>query len=109
MWDERVVRAITAIALDDLRPERWERDFADKLRSRRITVGMVQEAVTGGDAIVLYGYKGLRSIGLWNERWQLIAVWSPRHLSRWVTAFRHSEGRGYLLGLDEAELLWEGR
>lgn len=108
MWDERVVKAIVGAARDDFRAERWGRDFADKLHQRGITKEMVHQAIGNADAIVLYRHRGLRSAGFWHARWRLIAVWSSRHPSRWVTAFhKPPDGKSYLMGQDDAELLWE--
>jgi hypothetical protein len=110
LWDERVVKAIVMAAWDDFGAERWGRDFADKLRQRGITKEMVRQAIGNADAIVLYRYRGLRSVGFWHPRWRLIVVWSPRHPSRWVTAFQKPpDGKSYLMGQDDAELLWERR
>ena len=105
-----MVKAIVGAAWEDFRAERWGRDFADKLRQRGITKEMVRQAIQSADAIVLYRYRGLRAVGFWHARRRLIAVWSPRHPSRWVTAFQKPpDGKRYLMGQDEAELLWERR
>lgn len=87
MWDERVVRAIVSVARDDLQSQRWARDFADKLRERNVMIAMVKHVIKHADAVVLYRHRGLLSIGFWYAHWRLIAVWSPRRPSRWVTVF----------------------
>jgi len=107
MWDERVVAAIVKAAREDLQQQRWARDFADKLRDRGITIAMIERTLTDANAIVIYRHKGLRSVGFWNKRRRLIAVWSPLRLSRWVTAFFNDDGKDYLLGQDDAELVEE--
>ncbi|MFN3422580.1 MAG: hypothetical protein ACK40X_12745 [Armatimonadota bacterium] len=106
MWDERVVKVIAGIARDDLRSQRWARDFADKLRDRKISVAEIERTVVNANAIVLYRHKGRWSIGFWNERVKLIAVWSPYRPSRWVTAFYNRTGSDYLMAREDAELLW---
>ncbi|MCS3919507.1 hypothetical protein Q2T83_12940 [Fervidibacter sacchari] len=107
MWDERLVGAIVRAAREDLQQQKWARDFADKLKDRGITVAMIEQTLTDADAVVVYRYRGLRSVGFWNERRRLIAVWSPLRPSRWVTAFFNDDGKDYLLGQDDAELIDE--
>lgn len=106
-----MVKAIVGgAAREDFQAERWGRDFADKLHQRGITKEMVRQAIQSADAIVLYRYRGLRAVGFWHARRRLIAVWSPRHPSRWATAFQKPpDGKRYLMGQDEAALLWERR
>lgn len=97
MWDERIVKVIAGIARDDLRSQRWARDFVDKLRDRKIGIEAIQAVVERPDIVVLYWHGKLRSIGFWSHRYQLIAIWSPLSPSRWITAFRRNRGRRYLL------------
>jgi hypothetical protein len=105
MWDERLVEAIVRAAREDLRAQKWARDFWDKLKRRNITVEMIERTVISADAIVIYRHRGMRSIGFWHERQGLIAVWSPRRPSKWVSAFFNDDGRDYLLRFEDAELI----
>ncbi|MCS7187877.1 MAG: hypothetical protein N3B10_14780 [Armatimonadetes bacterium] len=87
--------------------QRWARDFTDKLRDRKINIEVVRAVVEHPDIVALHRHGKLRSIGFWSFRQRLIAIWSPLAPSRWVTAFRKSKGRHYLLQQEDAELLWE--
>jgi len=109
MWDERVVAAIVKAAREDLQQQKWARDFADKLKERGITISLLNRAIIDADAVVLYRHKGRYVVGFCHERLQIVAAWSPRHPSRWVTSFRRPEVLRYLLRLEGAELLWAKR
>lgn len=109
MWDERIVVAIIGAAREDLRVQKWARDFADKLKQRNITTAAIEKAVESADGIVIYRHRGLRAIGFWHEGQKLVAVWSPRRPSKWVTCFRRPESLRYLLMAEDAELLWRKR
>jgi len=106
LWDERVVKAIVGAAWEDFRAERWGRDFADKLRQRGITKEMVRQTLDSPDIIVLFRHFARWAVGFWSGRTRIVVVWSPFRLSRWVTAFRRRAGWDYLLGLEDATLLW---
>lgn len=104
MWDGRVVRAIVAAARDDLLNERWARDFADKLRTRQVTMQSLMTTVSMDNFIVLYWHKGLAAIGFWHPAVRLVAIWSPLRQGKWVTAF-YRDIR-YLLSQEDSEVLW---
>jgi len=106
MWDERVIEAIIRSAREDLRAQKCARDFADKLKERNIATAEIDRAIANANAIVLYRHHGFFVIGFYHERSQILAVWSPRQPSRWVTSFRRPEGLRYLLRAEDAELIW---
>jgi len=95
------VAAIVKAAREDLKQQRWARDFADKLRDRDIALDALRHLVNRFDLMVLYWHRGMRAIGFWLKELNLIAVWSPRHPGKWVTAFRHDRGRTYLLSQED--------
>jgi hypothetical protein len=87
MWDERVVAAIVKAAREDLKQQKWARDFADKLRQRGITTEQVLRTASLQSFIALYWHKERAAIGFWHPDIRLVAVWSPLRKGRWVTAF----------------------
>lgn len=75
MWDKRVVEAIVKAARDDLKQQRWARDFADKMKQRNISVAQILKTVSMQSFIVLYWHKGKAAIGFWHPETYLVAVW----------------------------------
>ena len=104
MWDKRVVEAILRAAREDLRQQRWARDFSDKLKQRGISVAQILKTVSLQSFIVLYWHEGKASVGFWHPETYLVAVWSPLGIGKWVTAFRRN--LAYLFEREGCEILW---
>ena len=99
-WSEKWLNWLFQELKRDWAERNFSIDFLDKLRQRRISLAMIRDSINNSNVyIARYWYGDGNRVGIWQPQTRLFVAWKPRYQrspSRFMTAFRKSDGISYM-------------